>query len=370
MKIKNRFDRVLKMLTVFAMTLSCFTDMPIRVVAESFDVDSVISIESHNNGTDANDSEASLAVSVTVNGQTVTAPKSVAPGTLTVRANEGYEIDSMILDGMEFNESTDVQAGEHSLNITAHSTASQSNESEEIQQPDPTVEPTPTITPDPTPEVSEDPKETNTPEVTETPDADPTETPEVTEKPTDKTFELTIEHYLTYEGVQYSDQTNLNELNSESFIEGKYDYSSSIIEKEGLNVISQEMVINQDAFEEGKATVSIEYAIAEGYGIFKEDNAIETYALIDSTPISLLNIAPLNSTVNEDKLTVEIVDTEGNSLGKETITLPSSWTPLKALEPDNKTITYNQGQYKYVETTNEGYTGGYDYIRYKKKESQ
>ena len=42
MKIKNRFDRVLKMLTVFAMTLSCFTDMPIRVVAESFDVDSVI----------------------------------------------------------------------------------------------------------------------------------------------------------------------------------------------------------------------------------------------------------------------------------------------------------------------------------------
>ena len=57
MKIKNRFDRVLKMLTVFAMTLSCFTDMPIRVVAESFDVDSVISIESHNNGTDANDSE-------------------------------------------------------------------------------------------------------------------------------------------------------------------------------------------------------------------------------------------------------------------------------------------------------------------------
>lgn len=92
MKIKNRFDRVLKMLTVFAMTLSCFTDMPIRVVAESFDVDSVISIESHNNGTDANDSEASLAVSVTVNGQTVTAPKSVAPGTLTVRANEGFEI--------------------------------------------------------------------------------------------------------------------------------------------------------------------------------------------------------------------------------------------------------------------------------------
>ena len=131
MKIKNRFDRVLKMLTVFAMTLSCFTDMPIRVVAESFDVDSVISIESHNNGTDANDSEASLAVSVTVNGQTVTAPKSVAPGTLTVRANEGFEIDSMILDGTEFNESTDVQAGEHSLNITAHTTTSQIDKSKE-----------------------------------------------------------------------------------------------------------------------------------------------------------------------------------------------------------------------------------------------
>ena len=186
MKIKNRFDRVLKMLTVFAMTLSCFTDMPIRVVAESFDVDSVISIESHNNGTDANDSEASLAVSVTVNGQTVTAPKSVAPGTLTVRANEGYEIDSMILDGTEFNESTDVQAGEHSLNITAHSTASQSNESEEIQQPDPTVEPTPTITPDPTPEVSEDPKATGTPETTLEPSATPevTATPEISSTPT------------------------------------------------------------------------------------------------------------------------------------------------------------------------------------------
>ena len=184
MKIKNRFDRVLKMLTVFAMTLSCFTDMPIRVVAESFDVDSVISIESHNNGTDANDSEASLAVSVTVNGQTVTAPKSVAPGTLTVRANEGYEIDSMILDGTEFNESTDVQAGEHSLNITAHSTASQSNESEEIQQPDPTVEPTPTITPDSTPEV------TATPEVTVTPDTTPTPTPEVTKEPTQVTPQI------------------------------------------------------------------------------------------------------------------------------------------------------------------------------------
>ncbi|WP_281693658.1 InlB B-repeat-containing protein, partial [Holdemania filiformis] len=192
MKIKNRFDRVLKMLTVFAMTLSCFTDMPIRVVAESFDVDSVISIESHNNGTDANDSEASLAVSVTVNGQTVTAPKSVAPGTLTVRANEGFEIDSMILDGTEFNESTDVQAGEHSLNITAHSTASQSNESEEIQQPDPTVEPTPTITPDPTPEVSEDPQTTGTPETTVTPEgtSKPTESSVITNEPNNSQIQM------------------------------------------------------------------------------------------------------------------------------------------------------------------------------------
>ena len=98
MKIKNRFDRGLKMLTVFAMKMCCFVDMPIRVVAESFDVDSVISIESHNNETDVNDSEASLAVSVTVNGQTATAQKSVASGTLTVRANDGFEIDSMILE--------------------------------------------------------------------------------------------------------------------------------------------------------------------------------------------------------------------------------------------------------------------------------
>ena len=131
MKIKNRFDRVLKMLTVFAMTMSCFVDMPIRVVAESFDVDSVISIESHNNETDVNDSEASLAVSVTVNGQTATAQKSVASGTLTVRANDGFEIDSMILDGVEFSESTDVQSGEHSLNITAHTTTSQIDKSKE-----------------------------------------------------------------------------------------------------------------------------------------------------------------------------------------------------------------------------------------------
>ena len=177
MKIKNRFDRVLKMLTVFAMTMSCFVDMPIRVVAESFDVDSVISIESHNNETDVNDSEASLAVSVTVNGQTATAQKSVASGTLTVRANDGFEIDSMILDGVEFSESTDVQSGEHSLNITAHTTTSQIDKSKENQQPDPTVEPTPTITPDPTPEASEEPKTTETPVVTET--------PKVTEGPTE-----------------------------------------------------------------------------------------------------------------------------------------------------------------------------------------
>ena len=231
MKIKNRFDRVLKMLTVFAMTLSCFTDMPIRVVAESFDVDSVISIESHNNGTDANDSEASLAVSVTVNGQTVTAPKSVAPGTLTVRANEGYEIDSMILDGTEFNESTDVQAGEHSLNITAHSTASQSNESEEIQQPDPTVEPTPTITPDPTPEVSEDPKETNTPEVTTTPEV--METPEVVNallkdtnkkvNPSNDQTRAQDKEYPIYVNAQQMGQSYLN--HEVSYVPGQSKYN-------------------------------------------------------------------------------------------------------------------------------------------------
>ena len=124
-----------------------------------------------------NDSEASLAVSVTVNGQTATAQKSVASGTLTVRANDGFEIDSMILDGVEFSESTDVQSGEHSLNITAHTTTSQIDKSKENQQPDPTVEPTPTITPDPTPEASEEPKTTETPVVTET--------PKVTEGPTE-----------------------------------------------------------------------------------------------------------------------------------------------------------------------------------------
>ena len=80
MKITNRFDKVLKWLTVLAMTMSCFTDMPIRVVAESFDVDSVVSIESSANGADASDS-VNLTVSVTVNGQTVSAAKSVAPGT-------------------------------------------------------------------------------------------------------------------------------------------------------------------------------------------------------------------------------------------------------------------------------------------------
>lgn len=238
MKIKNRFDRVLKMLTVFAMTLSCFTDMPIRVVAESFDVDSVISIESHNNGTDANDSEASLAVSVTVNGQTVTAPKSVAPGTLTVRANEGYEIDSMILDGTEFNESTDVQAGEHSLNITAHSTASQSNESEEIQQPDPTVEPTPTITPDPTPEV------TATPEVTNTPD--------VTEEPTDPTankYQLAISHILKTNIGNYI-RVEIIDLSDEDFVNNIYVAENCEFVREGIKLVTTEKSISKESFDD------------------------------------------------------------------------------------------------------------------------
>ena len=254
MKIKNRFDRVLKMLTVFAMTLSCFTDMPIRVVAESFDVDSVISIESHNNGTDANDSEASLAVSVTVNGQTVTAPKSVAPGTLTVRANEGYEIDSMILDGTEFNESTDVQAGEHSLNITAHSTASQSNESEEIQQPDPTVEPTPTITPDPTPEV------TATPEVTNTPD--------VTEEPTDPTankYQLAISHILKTNIGNYI-RVEIIDLSDEDFVNNIYVAENCEFVREGIKLVTTEKSISKESLDdEGQANIVFNYEIADGY---------------------------------------------------------------------------------------------------------
>ena len=159
------------------MTMSCFTDMPIRIVAESFDVDSVISIESHDNGTDANDGEAILTVNVTVNGQTVTASKSVAPGTLTVRANDGYEIDSMDLDTMSFTDSIDLQDGEHSLNVTAHPTTSQIEEPEETNRV-PAVEPTPEGTPDSTPEVSMDPKPTEDTEVTTTPDS--SETPEVT----------------------------------------------------------------------------------------------------------------------------------------------------------------------------------------------
>ncbi|MSA71687.1 hypothetical protein GKD93_11220, partial [Holdemania massiliensis] len=166
MKITNRFDKVLKWLTVLAMTMSCFTDMPIRVVAESFDVDSVVSIESSANGVDASDS-VNLTVSVTVNGQTVSAAKSVAPGTLTVRANDGYEIDSMDLDGAAFNDTVEVQETSQSLNISAHPTATQVNEPEETEKT-----PEPTVTPETTPEVSEEPKATETPEVTE-----PTENP-------------------------------------------------------------------------------------------------------------------------------------------------------------------------------------------------
>ena len=166
MKITNRFDKVLKWLTVLAMTMSCFTDMPIRVVAESFDVDSVVSIESSANGADASDS-VNLTVSVTVNGQTVSAAKSVAPGTLTVRANDGYEIDSMDLDGAAFNDTVEVQETSQSLNISAHPTATQVNEPEETEKT-----PEPTVTPETTPEVSEEPKATETPEVTE-----PTENP-------------------------------------------------------------------------------------------------------------------------------------------------------------------------------------------------
>ena len=166
MKITSRFDKVLKWLTVLAMTMSCFTDMPIRVVAESFDVDSVVSIESSTNGADASDS-VNLTVSVTVNGQTVSAAKSVAPGTLTVRANDGYEIDSMDLDGTAFNDTIEVQETSQSLNISAHPTTTQVNEPEETEKT-----PEPTVTPETTPEVSEEPEVTETPEVTE-----PTENP-------------------------------------------------------------------------------------------------------------------------------------------------------------------------------------------------
>ena len=200
MKITNRFDKVLKWLTVLAMTMSCFTDMPIRVVAESFDVDSVVSIESSTNGADASDS-VNLTVSVTVNGQTVSAAKSVAPGTLTVRANDGYEIDSMDLDGTAFNDTIEVQETSQSLNISAHPTTTQVNEPEETEKT-----PEPTVTPETTPEVTPEPEVTETPEVTE-----PTETPVVTEEPT-TTPEVTEEPTATPGGENEPQIYSMNEL--------------------------------------------------------------------------------------------------------------------------------------------------------------
>ncbi|MCH1939539.1 InlB B-repeat-containing protein [Holdemania massiliensis] len=174
MKITSRLDRVLKWLTVLAMTMSCFTELPIRIVAESFDVDSVIRIESNENVADVH-----LIVNVTVNGQTVSAEKSVAAGMLTVKANDGYEIDSMDLDGTAFQDTVEVQEASQSLNITAHPTTTQVNESEETEKT-----PEPTMSPEPTTENSSEPSETpeisETPEVTETPAMNPTEIPENT----------------------------------------------------------------------------------------------------------------------------------------------------------------------------------------------
>ncbi|MCH1940290.1 InlB B-repeat-containing protein [Holdemania massiliensis] len=359
MKITSRFDKVLKWLTVLAMTMSCFTDMPIRVVAESFDVDSVVSIESSTNGADASDS-VNLTVSVTVNGQTVSAAKSVAPGTLTVRANDGYEIDSMDLDGTAFNDTIEVQETSQSLNISAHPTTTQVNEPEETEKT-----PEPTVTPETTPEVSEEPEVTETPEVTE-PTETPTVTPEVTQTP-ETAYELSIEHYLEYEGVQYSDQTGIVELSSDSFVEGRYDYSSAAIQKEGLNVISQKMIINQDSFEEGKATVTIEYAIAEGYEIQKFENEIATFALVDATRISDLNIMPINTTSDGKNLNVERVDENGNSLGTENISIPNTWTLITDLAPSNQTLIYEGKTYQYVEIQNQGYSGDYSYIKSRNK---
>ena len=123
-KIKGSFDKLLKLLMVFTMSLSCFTDFPVRVVAETLSVDSVISIESDGSGTDVNDSDqAILTVHVDIGGQTISESKTVTPGTLTITAKDGYAVDSSALNGTGFTGSTTVEAGESVLTVSAHATA-------------------------------------------------------------------------------------------------------------------------------------------------------------------------------------------------------------------------------------------------------
>ena len=95
-KVRSRLDKALKLMMVCLMTVTCFSDFPVRVIAETFSVDSVIRIESDGSAETAD--PAVLNIQVVLEDQTTTETRSVASGTLSISAMEGYELDTMSLE--------------------------------------------------------------------------------------------------------------------------------------------------------------------------------------------------------------------------------------------------------------------------------
>lgn len=171
-KVRSRLDKALKLMMVCLMTVTCFSDFPVRVIAETLSVDSVIRIESDGSAETAD--PAVLNIQVVLEDQTITETRSVASGTLSISAMEGYELDTMSLDGVSFDGSVKAEAKEHVLVVTAHRLYD-----EESEDPELTVEPTSTPEITPTPEGSPEP--TSVPEVTATPET--TATPQASAVP-------------------------------------------------------------------------------------------------------------------------------------------------------------------------------------------
>lgn len=104
-RVKNRFDKVLKLMMVFMMAVTCFSDFPIRVSAETLSVDSVVNIVSDKDAASESSEQAVLTVQVKLEDQTITDTKTIPAGTVSVSAAEGYQIDSMTLDDIQIEES-------------------------------------------------------------------------------------------------------------------------------------------------------------------------------------------------------------------------------------------------------------------------
>ena len=71
-RVKNRFDKVLKLMMVFMMAVTCFSDFPIRVSAETLSVDSVVNIVSDKDAASESSEQAVLTVQVKLEDQTIT----------------------------------------------------------------------------------------------------------------------------------------------------------------------------------------------------------------------------------------------------------------------------------------------------------